>query len=135
MRYPRLIPLLLALFAGCAEVTGADPSAVLLSTDQASYRQGLTVSVSLSNQSGSPVGFNPCRAEGERWTGDSWQRISPLRLCTEDLDRVAPGATAAFPEPVSREWEAGLYRIVVPVVFLDRSERVEIFTETFRIEP
>ena len=135
MRSIRPLPLLLALFAACADPTAADPSAVVLFTDRASYRTGTVVSVTLSNGSDVTVGLNACHVEGERRSGDAWRRISPLRLCTEDLDRVAPGAAVTFQEPMAREWEPGLYRILVPVVFPGRGERVEVSTEPFRIEP
>lgn len=102
-----------------------------LSVGDTVYTAPAIASVTLSNESGRSVGYNTCGSVRDQRTGSTWQRIIPMRLCTQELYILPPGEQITFEEAISDEWVPGEYRISL-MVHPD-GEPVTLSTGTFRV--
>jgi hypothetical protein len=126
--------LLIALLplTGCKlPLQSGGPDGVVLAADQAEYREGDTAFIVLRNDGDRDLGYNLCQSARLHRTPDGWVRMVPLRMCTDDLQRLRPGAETYLEEPITAEWQPGEYRMVTMVEVLRTGARHEIFTAPF----
>lgn len=116
--------------AGCGSSTAADQR-VAVTTDQREYRTGNLVTVTVTNVSDEPVGYNLCVHRIERRTGDGWRVASafppPGSACVDILLTLQPGASTAIQVQLPQDLAAGVYRV--------RFESPVLATPPFRVEP
>jgi hypothetical protein len=115
---------------GCRSSTSAD-EAVEITTDRREYRAGDVVSVTVTNVSAEPIGYNLCVHRVERRTGTGWSVASefppPGSACIDALFSLAPGASVVVQPRLPQDLTAGVYRV--------RFESPALTTPTFRVEP
>jgi hypothetical protein len=144
MRALTLLPLAALLALGCSSSptgTGAgvpqaelrDAEGITFAAQRPAYRQGDTAAIVLRNGTDGALGYNLCHSSRELRTGESWRRVSPLRLCTMELRVLAPGAETQLKEPITSEWQPGEYRMVTVVERTRSGDRGEIFTPSFTV--
>lgn len=116
--------------AGCRNPAAADRR-VEVTTDQREYRAGNSVTVTVTNVSGEPVGYNLCVHRIERRTADGWRVASafppPGSACIAILLTLEPGASTAVQVRLPQDLSAGIYRV--------RFESPALATPPFRVEP
>lgn len=115
---------------GCRSSTSADPR-VDVTTDQREYRTGNVVTVTVTNVSAEPIGYNLCVHRIERRTADGWRVASafppPGSACIAILLTLEPGASTAIQVQLPQDLPAGIYRV--------RFESPAVTTPPFRVEP
>ena len=146
MRVRLLLSMLALIPLGCALSTEPQPdgnsarrldvgSQVIFHAERTEYRQGETAEVTLRNGTDQPLGYNLCLSARERGGNGQWVRFEPLRLCTDVLHTLAPGAETSLQEPITAEWQPGEYRIVTTVERMRSGARAEVFTPPFTVRP
>lgn len=113
--------------------TGESVEGVMLSVDKGVYRQGEEATVHLINGSDREIGYNACFSARESRMGGEWVRIESLRMCTAALYLLDPGERTSFSEPISNEWGAGRYRIVLRFYPSDEAESLLLATNPFDV--
>jgi hypothetical protein len=88
---------------------------VSLVVEEESYVHLDTLDARLVNESSAAIGYNLCTSWRERRTGDTWERIDPLRMCTSELRTLGTGETATWREPVDPYWGTAEYRLSVSI--------------------
>lgn len=129
VRRAGLILVVLAL-AGCRSSTAADRF-VEVTTDRREYRTGNVVTVTVTNVSAEPIGYNLCVHRIERRTAGGWRMASafppPGSACIAILLTLEPGASTAIQVRLPQELPGGIYRV--------RFESPDVTTPSFRVEP
>jgi hypothetical protein len=143
MRVAVTLLFLVSVIIGCDNIDGPDlpdpalqplwSGGVSLLAVQGVYGRGEAAEARLINGSDGLLGFNFCMAGWELWSGDSWRRVTPLRMCAGVLSTVPPKGEALLREVVEQSWEMGRYRFVLSVVPLPDGEPFEVTSNVFRV--
>jgi hypothetical protein len=88
---------------------------VTLTLDLTSYVPGGTVAMRIRNQTSDTLGFNQCSSRVvERQQGAAWiLHPEPGRICTMQLQILAPNDTTTATTDLPRDVRAGTYRITL----------------------
>lgn len=103
-----------------ADITGPEliesPSEPIhLAVEQATYAPGAEARVQLKNASRQTFGYNLCSSRSfEQLSGDRWIALPPeLRICTQELRTLHPGAKQESTTDVPLDAASGTYRLAV----------------------
>jgi hypothetical protein len=110
MTISRMVPALIILIAGCTMSAAAPDSITLMAarTDQ-------TVKLTLSNESGGPVGYNLCTSALQRRTAGKWTGVTTGDICTMEIRTLQNGRTAKFDKTLPADTVSGEYRYTANV--------------------
>jgi hypothetical protein len=130
----------LLVLLGCAPAADSDQTAmptadVALSVQPPTATPGdsLTLTLTLSNESSGPVGYNLCSSRLERSAGNDWEPIRENRMCTLELRTLPPGEQTTYSVQLPPDIEPGEYRFATNVQMLDGTERNLVRSTTFRV--
>jgi hypothetical protein len=125
-----IVPVL--FLAACATAgNDATETGLALSASPAAAAAGETITLTLSNGSAWPVGYNLCTSALERRVGDAWQPVPEDRICTMELRSLDPGESADQPIELAPTLEPGDYRYTATVE--DRGSMEQVSTAPFQI--
>jgi len=132
-----LLPLVLVMVAaGCATNGGrnADPFATL-TVQPARVAPGGPATLTLTNRSDQPLGYNLCPAALERQLGDDWEERPerPAEFCTMELRTLDPGASGTFEHTLPAPLPPGTYRFRVGVEWPLGEGWVDVVSEPFEV--
>jgi hypothetical protein len=127
----RWIPLLV-LLAACASPgeTTSDPW-LALTVAPAAPVPGEAVTLTLSNQTAWPVGYNLCTSWLERDSAGTWEPVPEDRVCTMELRMLDPGGESQDQVQLPATLSAGSYRYTARVE--DRGSMEDVSSEPFQI--
>jgi hypothetical protein len=126
----RLLPILLLSACASAGEPDRDPG-LSLAIAPAVASAGQTVTLSLSNQTAWPVGYNLCTSLLERESGGSWEPVREDRICTMELRMLAPGGEARDQIELAPTLEPGMYRFSTN--FEDRGAIDQVSSPPFQV--
>lgn len=106
---------------------------VVLRTDDDSYEQGASMTLTLENQGSERVGYNLCVHGLERRSGEVWTTLEFLRICTAHLEMLESGQTAAYGTTVPADLASGEYRVRLPLYLPGREEQRDVVSGTFHV--
>jgi hypothetical protein len=106
---PALI-LSILLISGCT-MNAVAPDKVTLMT----ARTGQTVKLTLSNESGGPIGYNLCTSALQRHTAGKWAAVETGDICTMEIRTLQNGSTATFDKTLPDDTVSGEYRYAANV--------------------
>jgi hypothetical protein len=87
---------------------------VTVSTTASSYTPGSRVGLTITNNSGSTLGYNACTRTLEHETNGNWNAIpEPNRMCTMQITLIEPGRTRSDATDLPNSMPAGTYRMVI----------------------
>jgi hypothetical protein len=122
----------LVLLAACATATNdASEPGLSLSASPAIVSAGETITLTLSNQSAWPIGYNLCTSALEREAGTGWEPVPEDRICTMELRMLDPGSTSEQQIQLPATMPAGSYRYTANVE--DRGSMEPISTAAFEV--
>ena|SRR5688572_19427916 len=106
---PTLILSILVL-SGCTMSAVATNDITLLAA-----RTERRVQLTLSNESGSPVGYNLCASALQRRTAGKWTAVETGDICTMEIRTLQNGTSATFDKTLPDDTISGEYRYATNV--------------------
>ena len=127
MRLTFLAACLLAI--ACAPVASTQRDVTLTAASSAAR----TVTLTLTNHSSSPVGYNLCTSGLQRRQGGQWVNVPTDEVCTMEIRSLAPGQSATFEKTPPQNAGAGEYRYVTGVEVPLSGSRVTVESNPFSL--
>jgi hypothetical protein len=106
---PALI-LSIFLLSGCTMSAVAPDDITLMAA-----RTEQTVKLTLSNESGGPIGYNLCASALQRRTAGQWTAVETGDICTMEIRTLQNGSTAIFDKTMPDDTVSGEYRYATNV--------------------
>lgn len=92
---------------------------------------GDRVTLTLTNGTSSPVGYNLCSSALERRSGGTWTLVETDEICTMELRTLQPGASATFNKRWPSNAGSGEFRYVTRVESPLSGSGVHVATDPF----
>ncbi len=128
----RLLVTVVLLASACATANeDAGEPGVSLSASPTTVAAGETITLTLSNQSAWPIGYNLCTSSLEREVATGWEPVPEDRICTMELRMLDPDSTADQQIQLAADAAAGSYRYTANVE--DRGSMEPVSTRPFQI--
>ncbi len=109
MNIVRFLPAILVLSGWTmSAVAPEDITLMAVRTDR-------TVKLALSNESGSPIGYNLCTSALQRRTAEKWTGVETGEVCTMEIRTLQSGGTATFTKTLPDDTVSGQYRYATNV--------------------
>jgi hypothetical protein len=133
-----VLAMTLIVLLGCAPAGDSDQTAmptaeVAMSVEPSNATAGDSLTLTLSNESSGPVGYNLCSSRLERSAGNDWEPIRENRMCTLELRTLPPGEQTTYSVQLPPTIEPGEYRFATNVEMLDGTARNLVRSTTFRV--
>ena len=74
-----------------------------------------TVKLTLSNESGGPIGYNLCTSALQRRTADRWTAVETGDICTMEIRTLQNGESVTFDKALPDDTVSGEYRYATNV--------------------
>lgn len=98
------------LITGCTMSAVAPEDITLMAV-----RTDRTVKLTLSNESGNPIGYNLCTSALQRRTAEKWTGVETGEVCTMEIRTLPTGSTATFTKTLPDDTMSGQYRYATNV--------------------
>lgn len=133
----RRLCLVLALAACSGIASTAGEEAISLAMTPELPEAGDSVTLTLTNRSNAPAGYNLCTSSLARRTAGTWQEVESDRVCTMELRSLEPEGQAAFSLRLPDSLRAGEYRfqarVESPFEAGEADGTIEVATEPFEV--
>jgi hypothetical protein len=125
-----LVPFFLLTACATSGNDAAEPG-LSMSASPTTVSPGGSVTLTLSNQTAWPVGYNLCTSALQREAAGSWQAVPEDRICTMELRMLDPGGRSQLELQLPPTLEPGQYRYTANIE--DRGSMEEVSTEPFTV--
>ena len=115
------------LSVACAPLASTQGDVTLTATPSAAR----TVTLTLTNRSSSPVGYNLCTSGLQRREGGQWMNVPTDEVCTMEIRSLASGQSATFEKTPPQNAGPGEYRYVTGVEVPLNGNRVSVESNPF----
>lgn len=108
---------------------------VSLAIEPGAAAPGDSITLTLTNGTAAPIGYNLCTTGFERQEGSGWEAVPADRICTMELRTLEAGQQTRYRSTLPTSLPPGEYRAFTTVERLDHNTRDGIRSESFRVTP
>jgi len=125
-----ILPVL--VLAACASAAEEGPDQeVFLEAQPTAVSPGETVTLTLSNRTPWPVGYNLCTSSLERESAGAWEPVPEDRMCTMELRMLDPGERSALDLQLPPDLQPATYRYTANIE--DRGSMETVSSTHFQV--
>lgn len=131
-----VVVLLIGAASASADLRAQGAYAPVIETEQEQYEAGEVAALRLHNPLDEPVGFNACTWTLERRGDEGWKAapFEDARICTMELEMLAPGESATPEFGLDDRLPAGKYRFRAVLHTRATGSRTVRLSEPFHVE-